>query len=223
MGDVRKYYVMCDNKCLFEGMSKEQILTAIEQAVSTGEIQDIDTGFVTRIKEQNKGTALTFWVGTTAQYNAIEQKAENCFYIVTDDNRIDDIDEAIADLNAAIEDINDRYAKCGKVLYLGEWGGDNTLTVDGLRDYKTFLINGVLCSRKGNGIFGTSKRCDWVHSDVYAVTEYIITIPTVSGNDLIENTNAGETQITCTISVSAGVKAITEITSRAIEEIVGLN
>lgn len=223
MGDVRNYYVFCDDKCLFEGMTKEQILAAIEQAVSTGEIKDVDTGFVTKIKEQNKGTALTFWVGTTAQYNAIEQKAENCFYIVTDDNRIADIDAAIKDINDSIKEINENNAKRGKTLYSGEWGGDYSMIVDGLGDYTTFIINGVLCSRKGGGIFGTSKRCEWLHTDVYAVTEYTITIPSSTGDTLNENVNAGETQITYTISLSAGVKAITDITRRAIEEIVGLN
>lgn len=85
MPDNRKYYVICADNCKFESMTKEQILSAIEQAITTGEIKDVDTGFVTKIKEQNTGAALTFWVGTKAEYNALETKARNCFYIITDD------------------------------------------------------------------------------------------------------------------------------------------
>lgn len=87
MPDNRKYYVICADNCKFESMTKEQIFAAIEQAITTGEIKDVDTGFVTKIKEQNTGAALTFWVGTKAEYNAIEEKARNCFYIITDDTQ----------------------------------------------------------------------------------------------------------------------------------------
>lgn len=86
-------------------MTKEQILTAIQQAVTTGEIKDVDTGFITTIKEQNRGNALTFWVGTTAEYNAIEEKAEDCFYILTDDTKDADTAAAISELREEIENV----------------------------------------------------------------------------------------------------------------------
>ena len=40
------------------------------------------------IIEQNNGVVLSFWVGTTEEYNAIEKKLDNCFYIITDDNTV---------------------------------------------------------------------------------------------------------------------------------------
>lgn len=101
----RKYYVLCESNCKFESMTKEQILTAIQQAVTTGEIKDVDTGFITTIKDQNRGNALTFWVGTTAEYNAIEEKAEDCFYILTDDTKDADTAAAIEELRTEIENI----------------------------------------------------------------------------------------------------------------------
>lgn len=101
----RKYYVLCSSNCKFESMTKEQILTAIQQAVSTGEIADVDTGFITTIKEQNRGAGLSFWVGTTAQYNAITEKAEDCFYILTDDTKDADTAKAISELREEIESI----------------------------------------------------------------------------------------------------------------------
>lgn len=103
--EERKYYVLCESNCKFESMTKEQILTAIQQAVSTGGIKDVDTGFITTIKEQNSGNALTFWVGTTAQYNAITEKAEDCFYILTDDTKYTDMATAISELSEEIENV----------------------------------------------------------------------------------------------------------------------
>lgn len=126
MADERKYFVLCANNCKFESMTKEQILAAIEQAVSTGTITNVDTGFVTKLKEQNAGAALSFWVGTQAQYNALETKAENCFYIITDDTAIDDIHAAIEEqwqfVTGISEDLQATKEKTMKVLYLGGEG-----------------------------------------------------------------------------------------------------
>lgn len=103
MADERIYYVICADGCKFESMTKEQILAAITQAVETGEIKDVDTGFVTTIKEQNSGAGLTFWVGTSAEYNALETKATNCFYIITDDTYSDNINTAIEEMCKQLE------------------------------------------------------------------------------------------------------------------------
>lgn len=84
MSDGKKYYCFCGSNCKYETMTKEQILAAITQAVSTGSVGDVDTGFVTTVKEKNGGRAVTFWVGTQAQYNALAEKEENCMYIITD-------------------------------------------------------------------------------------------------------------------------------------------
>ncbi len=92
----RKYYCTCDSNCKFETMTKEQILAAIAQAVETGSVGDCDTGFITKVKEQNAGGSVTFWVGTQAQYNALDNKATNCMYIITDDT-------TTADTRAAFE------------------------------------------------------------------------------------------------------------------------
>ena len=105
MSDERKYYCYCDSNCKFETMTKEQILAAIAQAVETGSVGNCDTGFVTKVKEQNGGSCVTFWVGTRAQYNAIETKEQNCMYIITDDTTSADIlrtcQKAITDAESA--------------------------------------------------------------------------------------------------------------------------
>ena len=98
MAEERTYYVICDDNCKFESMTKEEILTAITNAVQQGSFGDIDTGFVTKVKEQNRNVALKFWVGTQAEYNALSPKPNNTFCIITDDEVKKDIETAIADL-----------------------------------------------------------------------------------------------------------------------------
>ena len=101
----RNYYVLCEDNCKFPAMTKEQILTAIEQAVGGGGISDIDAGFVTTIKEMNRGTGLRFWVGTTAEYNALEEKPKDCFCILTDETTYDDVNAAVKELAAKVDEL----------------------------------------------------------------------------------------------------------------------
>jgi hypothetical protein len=96
-------YVICDANCKWEGMTKEQILTAITQAVNNSNIGDIDTGFVQTIKTIN-GIGLRFFVGTQAQYNALSADAkQNLFAIITDDAAKENIETL---LNSILDDIN---------------------------------------------------------------------------------------------------------------------
>lgn len=98
----KNYYVIDNLNCKVESMTKEQILEAIEQAISTGEIQDVDTGFITKVKELNKEQALQFWVGTQAEYNAISEPSTNVLYIITDDNSKEEIYSAIDTLSSNV-------------------------------------------------------------------------------------------------------------------------
>lgn len=88
------YYCFCSNDCKFETMTKEQIIAAIAEA--TGHTPtNIDDAFITKIKEQNKGETVTVWLGTTAEYNALETKDDNCIYIKTDDTTLEDVNKEI--------------------------------------------------------------------------------------------------------------------------------
>ena len=107
MADEITYYVFRADNCRFEGMTKEQILAAITQAVETGTIQNVDTGFVTKIKEQNSGSAVTLWVGTQAQYNALGTKEPNCLYIVTDDDTISTMQNWLNGMKDDIQNIEE--------------------------------------------------------------------------------------------------------------------
>ena len=100
-----KVYAICGTNCRYETLTKEQILTAIANAVENGDIGDIDTGFITTIKEQNGGEGLRFWVGTMAAYNALTEIDSDMLYIITDDTTLADIEQAYDEIKTALDDI----------------------------------------------------------------------------------------------------------------------
>lgn len=117
-------YVICDQNCKFEGMTKEQILTAIAQAVETGTIGDIDTGFITTIKTIN-GTPLKFFVGEQAEYDALTaEKKAGLFAIITND-------ATKAALLEAIEELQTNYKT------LSEGLTDGSFVVGNAKDAET--------------------------------------------------------------------------------------
>lgn len=118
MADDRIYNVICNDGCMFEGMTKEQILTAIEQAVSSGTITDVDTGFVTKIKEQNEQSPLKFWVGTQAEYNALNPKPTETLFLISDDDELETLESLVVACQNAIDDIDDNLAPLLKNEYV---------------------------------------------------------------------------------------------------------
>ena len=99
----RKYYCFCDSNCKFETMSKEQILAAIAQAAESGLTIDEDAAFITKVRESNAGGMVTFWVGTQAQYNRLQNVDKNCLYIITDSNKEELLDSKIAEIKQIAE------------------------------------------------------------------------------------------------------------------------
>lgn len=103
----RKYYCICDNGCKFETLTKEQILTAIEQAVNGGTIKDVDAGFVTTIKTIS-GAPLKFFVGAQSEYESLgESQKRNLFAVITNDAN----KEALFDAIESVRSEFDAYAK----------------------------------------------------------------------------------------------------------------
>lgn len=102
-----KVYVLCEQNCRWEGMTKEQILAAITQAVESHEITDVDTGFVTTIKTIN-GVGLKFFIGTQAAWAELSAaEKDGVFAIFSDDNTGDALKKDIEDLQAALATILD--------------------------------------------------------------------------------------------------------------------
>lgn len=101
--DEKNVYAQDAYKNLFLTMTKEQILTAILNAVNEGTLGDIDAGFVTKIQEINDLRALRFWVGTMAEFHALEEKDSDTLYLFTDDPTLNEIQQAITELEQRIE------------------------------------------------------------------------------------------------------------------------
>ena len=96
------YNVVRGDGVFFEGMTKEQVYELI--AEMTGEtVQDVDQAFITKLKEINKGNSIRLWVGTNAEYNALETKENDVLYICTDDTFVDDTGQALSEMQGRID------------------------------------------------------------------------------------------------------------------------
>lgn len=102
----RNYWVFCDDNCKFPAMTKEQIISAIAEATGKTPTR-VDDAFITKIKEMNANSNLKFWIGTTAQFNALETKVADTLYILTDDDTVDSIEESLSALRTEINNIID--------------------------------------------------------------------------------------------------------------------
>lgn len=99
----RNYYVICDDNCRFEGMTKEQIYEAIAEATGTTPTP-VDEAFITKIKEQNAQHSLKVWKGTEAQYNALSTKDADTLYIIgTNEVKPIDMDAIMAEVDNEVE------------------------------------------------------------------------------------------------------------------------
>lgn len=72
----RIVYAICDDDCRFPTMTAEQILAAIEQALEQGYVSDPDSAVFSKIKEICANGSVQLWVGTEAQFNALNPAPE---------------------------------------------------------------------------------------------------------------------------------------------------
>ncbi len=145
-------------------LTKEQIYTAIDSYLKTGNPPtDIDDGFITTLKEINEGEGIKLWIGTMAEYEALETKQDNVLYLFSDDPTVEDIEAAITtlqtNLNSSInsleeqidesmQDVNDRLDELGfkeGVAFFAYSGNPdeanvyvNSLTKEGKRTFFNF-------------------------------------------------------------------------------------
>lgn len=144
----RNYYVLCDDNCRFESMTKEQILAAITDAVESGEIHDVDTGFVTKIKEMNKNRQLKFWVGTQAEYNQLEEIEQNVMYLISDPHGEQELEAEVNELKEQVDKLKSSLPESGSGYIkfadgtLKQWGsaGYKGLPNIGAFDYDNHII-----------------------------------------------------------------------------------
>lgn len=113
MADNLNVFVLDELGNSYQGLTKEQIYTAIQNYNQTGSFGDIDSGFVSKLKEMNKQGNIKFWIGTQAEFQALETKDEETLYLFSNDPTINDIENAINDLDTSIDTINDRLDDLG--------------------------------------------------------------------------------------------------------------
>lgn len=106
-----KHFVICENDCKIEGMTKEQIVAAIAEA--TGNTPTLaGDAFITQVVNQNGGN-IKLWQGTAAQYNALTEKAADTVYIVNDNVLYLDPVQATAEAAAELaQETADKMAGC---------------------------------------------------------------------------------------------------------------
>lgn len=193
MADERKYYCYCDSNCKYETMTKEQILAAIVQAVSTGVIKDVDTGFITTVKTIND-KSVKFFFGTEAEYNALgEEERANLIPYKTDDSLMQRIAEIIEDAKigkvprmAAIDQATiDSNAKDSERPYSKELDdiliGKDRVYVEGQNHsgvMRTFALtyDGAIVYNPW-GYKSLAELClayGWKESDIAENTQYVI-------------------------------------------------
>lgn len=147
-----KHHVIGDNKTKAESWTKEEIIAAITQIVESGEVEDVDTGFVTKIKESNRNKQVSLWVGTQAEYNAIPEKEENCLYIISDDVILEDITNAIQRIDSQLSNIGDELQQiviCDEIL---EYGDNYNISLIGDISKYQFVSVSVETSQGANTI-----------------------------------------------------------------------
>lgn len=108
-----KVYVLDDGENQREGMTKEQILAAIAEAISTGQVTGDYSAFIEMIKEQNKGVGIKMWVGTQAELLALPEIEADTIYYVSDLSTLADLDNALAELKEQLTDGSFKVGKAG--------------------------------------------------------------------------------------------------------------
>lgn len=84
----RNFYVLCDDNCRFPSMTKDEIFTAIQSAVEQHGTRTLTIDVLTGLKEVNKNEVISLWIGTQAEFNAIQSPSENTMYLISDHNAI---------------------------------------------------------------------------------------------------------------------------------------
>lgn len=154
------YYVLNDDDCRFEGMTKEQTIAAIAEATGntpTG----VDAAFITKIKEQNANASMKVWVGTRAQYNALATKDAETLYFIPAEMNKDFVVTQTASLTVAgwIASGN-TYTQTANVTGITE--SKNIVVTPSPDSFNAYGAAGVYCSSQGSGTitFTASKVPD---------------------------------------------------------------
>lgn len=98
-------YVICSTNCKYEAYDKEEVLAVLQQAIDNQSLEGInsDAGFITKLKEMNASKKVKLWLGTQAEYAALETKETDTLYIFTDDSTLEDLEAVVIEAKSAAE------------------------------------------------------------------------------------------------------------------------
>ena len=116
------YSVIREDGVRVEGLTKEQVYELIYG--TTGKVPaGVDEGFITKLKEQRAQADVSIWVGSNAEYNALETKDDNVLYVVTDDPFFQELDERMKVIEDSIATIDPtlRTMMDQKTAEIDEW------------------------------------------------------------------------------------------------------
>lgn len=116
------YSVIREDGVRVEGLTKEQVYELIQG--TTGKVPaGVDEGFITKLKEQRAQADVSIWVGSNAEYNALETKDDNVLYVVTDDPFFQELDERMKVIEDSIATIDPtlRTMMDQKTAKIDEW------------------------------------------------------------------------------------------------------
>ena len=105
-----KYFVLDENKNVHEAYTKEDVLALLEQAIEDGDLSHIeeDSAFVTKIKSLISGGTYHIDFCTQAKYNELKAQGQliaNCYYFITDDNSLSNLEETVEEMQGDIDDL----------------------------------------------------------------------------------------------------------------------
>ena len=144
---------------------------ATEVANATlGELESIKAelangGYITSFREINHGHYLSFWVGTQAEYNALENIPQDCYVIITDDMTASEIISEMSSMNGYISILRgDLTTVQNNVSSLQE--NVNTLQTDYLLLHEKF-------APKQKVIYGSNLYLDRTNVTIGGINEYV--------------------------------------------------
>lgn len=84
-------------------LTTAQILEAIAEAIETGQVPSELKAFIDAIKEQNKGKGLKFWIGTQAEFLALESTSDDIIYFINDSTNLLELSNALEQLEEQLQ------------------------------------------------------------------------------------------------------------------------
>ena len=142
MADGVQIYGLDAAKNQVATMSTEQILEAIQHAITTGEVTPVFEAFITAIKEQNKGLAVKFWLGTQDEFNALEKTESNTIYFA--------YTTVIKDISDGIQKLYDGLLDGTIVVKTATDANNVTLKINGKKISDIFESDGLTVKKATN-------------------------------------------------------------------------